>query len=150
MTSEKIREASIHDIEPMHKLRMAVKENILNTPSLVTHEMYIKYLTAHGKGWLWEEDDKILGFGIVDHSSSNVWGLFIDNDHQVKGIGKSLQATMLNWYFSAYTEPLWLSTSQNTRASKFYALTGWENQGILNNGEIKFTMTADQWNKINE
>lgn len=143
-----IRQAVIEDIDRISTLRLNVKENVLNNPSLVSYEMYVKYLTTHGKGWVWEDDQEILGFAIVDTESNNIWALFVNNDHLAKGIGKQLQSVMLDWYFSNYKYELWLSTSQNTRAARFYELTGWSNQGILSNNEIKFTMTPEQWHSI--
>ena len=72
------REAQVTDIPQLAKLRLAVKENALSNPALVTDKDYETYLTVRGKGWLCEEDNKVVGFAIGDLEKNNVWALFID------------------------------------------------------------------------
>lgn len=140
-----LREASLNDIDAMHTLRLAVKENVLITHSLVTRDHYLKYLFDDGKGWVYEIEGSIVGFGIVDLKGSCVWGLFVSPEHEGKGIGKLLQEKMLKWYFNHSHKTLSLTTAQGTRAEKFYTLTGWKHKGILSNGEIKFEMEFNDW-----
>lgn len=137
------REATTSDIEQLHRVRMAVKENVLNNPALVTHQDYVNYLTTTGKGWLCESDGEVLGFAIVGTEEKNVWALFVSPEAEGKGIGKTLQNTLLDWYFSHYTEPLWLTTGPGTRAEEFYRRSGWTETGRLANGEVKFEMKAE-------
>lgn len=140
-----IREAGIDDIKAMHMIRMAVKENVLNNPLLVTHDDYVKYITVSGKGWLCEIDNEITGFAIIDTDTNNIWALFMHPAHEKKGIGKMLHDTMLDWHFSRSDSPLWLSTAFDTRAEQFYRKAGWRQTGILKTREIKFEIAADEW-----
>ena len=71
-----IREATIDDIENYMIVRMAVKENVLTNPALVTKEDNIDYLTKYGKGWVCEIDNKIVGFSIVG-LKNEMFGLFL-------------------------------------------------------------------------
>ncbi|HEY0066496.1 MAG TPA: GNAT family N-acetyltransferase [Flavisolibacter sp.] len=132
------REATTNDIEQMHRVRMAVKENVLSNPALVTHQDYVNYLTTIGKGWLCESGGEVLGFAIVGTEEKNVWALFVSPEAEGKGIGKTLHNTLLDWYFSHHTEPLWLTTSPGTRAEEFYRRCGWTEVGRQANGEVKF------------
>jgi hypothetical protein len=52
---------------------------------------------------------------------------------------------MLDWYFMQHKQLVWLSTSPNTRAEKFYLLQGWTQTGLYGKGEIKFEMTKQDW-----
>lgn len=138
------REATVNDIEGLSSVRMSVKENVLNNPALVTHQDYINYLTIHGKGWLCEVNNEIVGFAIVDTLENNIWALFVDPDHDKKGIGKELHRLMMNWYFSQSNETIWLGTAPNTRAAEFYTRQGWTAVG-MHGKEIKFEMTKNEW-----
>ena len=70
------REATIKDIDNYMIVRMAVKENVLNNPKLVTIEDNINYLTKYGKGWVCEIDKQIVGFSIVG-LTQKMFGLYL-------------------------------------------------------------------------
>lgn len=55
---------------------------------------------------------------------------------------------MLKWYFSQTDKTVWLSTSPNTRAEKFYRNAGWREVGVYGKGEIKFEMSSAEWNEV--
>jgi GNAT superfamily N-acetyltransferase len=136
------REATVNDIEQMHVVRMSVKENVLNNPALVTYDDYVTKLTRTGKGWVCEEDGKVVGLSIVDAEEKNVWGLFVAPEAEGKGIGRKLHDMMLEWFFAHHEGPIWLSTSPGTRAESFYRKAGWADEGLLRSGEIKFVKEA--------
>ncbi len=140
-----LREATINDIQELHRIRVAVNENRLSNPDLITAVDYKEYLTQRGKGWLCEIDSLIVGFVIVDLKESNVWALFIHPMHEGKGIGKSLQKIMLTWYFSQTTKKVRLGTAPYSRAEKFYSKTGWKKIGLQPNGEVLFELTFNDW-----
>lgn len=140
-----IRTATINDIPALHDIRMSVRENRLNNPALVTEKHYVYYLVTAGKGWLCEIDGQIAGFAIISVPENNVWALFLHPDYEGKGIGKALQTVMLNWYFTETTEPVWLSTAPDSRAATFYRMTGWRETGMMENGELGFEMSAEEW-----
>ncbi len=139
------REATISDIPGLQRVRAAVKENMLNNPGLVTTTDYVQYLTSAGKGWLCESAGLIVGFAIVDTATHNIWALFVDPHTEARGIGRELQRLMLNWYFDTYPGPLWLGTAPGTRAEHFYTRSGWKNEGLMKNGELRFEMDRNTW-----
>lgn len=139
------REANTDDIKHIQIVRNAVKENMLSNPGLVTDRDCVEYLTLRGKGWVCEQDGTIIGFAIADLIDNNIWALFIHPDYEAKGVGKRLHDIMLNWYFEQKKEHVWLSTSPNTRAEKFYRLQGWRETGLYGKGELKFEMTKAEW-----
>jgi len=142
------REAEINDIFQMHEVRIAVKENILPNPDLITKNDYEDFLFNRGKGWVCEIDNRVVGFAIVDLIGNNIWALFVQPEFEGKGIGKRLHDEMLNWYFAQTKDVVWLGTSPNTRAEKFYRKKGWKQAGIRLNGEIQFELNAQDWKNI--
>jgi len=145
ITSMNFREATINDISGLHSIRIAVTENILPDPSIITKGDYENFLNTRGKGWLCEVENNIVGFAIMDLKEKNIWALFVHPEHERKGIGKKLQEIMLDWYFKNNDETLWLGTSPGTRAESFYRKSGWKEVGIRKNGEIKFEMSKSEW-----
>ena len=137
-----LRPATLLDINPMHVIRMAVKENILSDPSLITPQDYAAYLENRGAGWVVEIENQIVGFAIVDLREHNVWALFVHPDAEKKGVGRQLHDEMIRWYFSQTTETLWLGTEPNSRAEGFYRQAGWKEVGKHGLTEIKFEYYA--------
>jgi GNAT superfamily N-acetyltransferase len=140
-----IREADITDIKALHDIRMAVRENVLHNPALVTREDYQRFLSTEGKGWLIEAGDRVAGFAIVDMPNHNVWALFVHPHFEGLGVGKALMEALLEWYFAQTDETLWLSTGPATRAEEFYHRTGWAETGVTKGGETRFEMTKEAW-----
>jgi len=141
----KFREANNEDILQMHRVRVAVKENPLPDPDLISAKDYEEFMFNRGKGWVCEEGGEIIGFAIVDLKEKNVWALFIQPSHEGKGAGRKLHDEMLNWYFDQTRETIWLGTAPNTRAEKFYEKAGWQKTSIRPNGEVRFEMSREQW-----
>jgi GNAT superfamily N-acetyltransferase len=140
------RIAEIEDILAMSVVRLAVKENVLSNPELVTDADYLDFITRRGRGWVCEMDREIVGFSIVDLVENNVWALFVHPSFEARGIGKRLHILMLDWYFSQKTEKIWLGTAPKSRAADFYRKNKWQEIGILKNGELRFEMVAADWN----
>lgn len=140
-----IREAHIEDIAQIRMVRNAVKENTLPDPNIITEEDCRIFLTERGKGWVYEIDNKIIGFSIVDLKDHNIWALFVHPDFEKQGIGRILHDTMLDWYFTQSKETVWLGTDPHTRAEKFYRKAGWKENGTHGDGETKFEMTYKEW-----
>lgn len=142
------REATLSDISQLHILRISVKENRLSNPGLITRKDYENYLTQNGKGWVCEENSKILGFSIADTQGNNLWALFVYPEFEGRGIGQKLLKILLEWYFNQKKENIWLSTAPNTRAEGFYRKFGWKEMGKQPNGETRFEMTFRDWAKL--
>ena len=136
------RKAQIDDIKQIQFVRNAVKENTLSNPALVTDADVEEYLFHRGKGWVCLVDNTVIGFSIVDLKENNIWALFVHPNHEGKGIGKKLHDLMLDGYFEQTKEKVWLGTSPNTRAEKFYRMQGWKEVGVHGKGEIKFEKEA--------
>jgi RimJ/RimL family protein N-acetyltransferase len=141
------REAIAKDIEQIQIVRNSVIENTLSDPGLITDADCLDFITVRGKGWICEINNEIVGFSIVDLKDRNIWALFIKPEFESRGIGIKLQQLMLDWYFNQTTHKVWLGTSPNTRAEKFYRKAGWKEVGVYGDDEIKFEMTHKKWNQ---
>lgn len=142
------RRATVADITGMSRVRMSVKENILSNPALVTPESYRMMLEEKGAGWVCEIGETIVGFAIVDLSDANIWALFVDPDHDKKGIGRKLHDLMLKCSFEQDINKLWLSTGHGTRAETFYRKAGWQQTGKTDSGEVRFEMEHTKYKAI--
>jgi ribosomal protein S18 acetylase RimI-like enzyme len=139
------REALITDIPQMSVVRLAVKENALSNPGKITEQDYEEHLSKRGKGWVCEENGKVVGFAIGDLEKHNIWALFVQPEYEGQGIGRDLLISLLDWYYGETRETIWLSTAPDTRAADFYRSFGFKETGKLPNGELKFELTADDW-----
>ena len=142
------REATIEDIPQIQIVRNSVTENTLSDPALVPDKDCEEFMFVRGKGWVCEIDKQITGFAIADLKENNIWALFLLPAFEKQGIGRRLHDMMGDWYFSQTKENVWLGTSPNTRAEKFYRKAGWKEIGTHGKGEIKFEMSFDEWTTL--
>jgi ribosomal protein S18 acetylase RimI-like enzyme len=139
-----VRAARATDVPAMHAIRLAVRENRLGSPDRVTQSDYRTRLLRGDGAWVAERNGAIVGFAMVDPPSRSIWALFVSPQAERSGVGRALQATMLDAVFEAW--PLVaLSTSPGTRAESFYRASGWDAAGTLANGERVFRMTRERW-----
>jgi GNAT superfamily N-acetyltransferase len=140
-----LRRAKTEDIAGMIAIRNSVTENKLSDPGLISSDDYKFLISWKGKGWICENEMKILGFGIIDYQESNVWALFVKPGFENSGIGSKLQHAMLLDYFETKKDPLTLSTEGGSRAESFYRKSGWIEIGKNKQGEIQFQLTYNMW-----
>lgn len=140
-----IRIAEESDIPEMHRVRTSVRENRLSDPALVRPHHYRALLRKHGRGWVAEAEGRLVGFAVADLRRSNVWALFVDPGHEGRGIGRRLHDAMMDWFFAAGAELVWLGTEPGTRAEGLYRRAGWRFVGIEPNGEARFEMSREAW-----
>jgi len=80
----RIREAAIDDIDNFMVVRMAVKENVLNSPGLFTRKDNTDHSTIYGKKWVCEDDNYIVGVAIAGLTQRNIWALFVQAGYEKK------------------------------------------------------------------
>jgi GNAT superfamily N-acetyltransferase len=135
-----LRQATVADIAAMHRVRLAVRENVLTNPARVTEAHYLAAINERGRGWVIEAEGQILAFAFGDVTDGSIWALFVDPQHEGRGHGKRLQTVMLDWLWAQGLERLWLTTASGSRAEKFYAMTGWQSVGTTPDGDARFEM----------
>ena len=52
MSGVTIRRASVGDIAVMHRIRLAVRENVLSDPLRLREEDYVPFLECRGRSWV--------------------------------------------------------------------------------------------------
>src|SRR5258707_2888504 len=84
-----IRRARQDERKRITEIRLAVRENRLDDPTLVTDEDYA-WFEEHPGIWVWEEGGQILGFSTGDTRDGTIWALFVDPACERRGIGRAL------------------------------------------------------------
>jgi GNAT superfamily N-acetyltransferase len=132
-----LRQATRADIPGIWAVRYSVAENTL-TPGRISDEDVRREIEDSGRGWVIEEDDAIVAFGIANARTGNIWALFVRPEAQGRGFGDAMHAAMLAWLATQPVRELWLTTGADTRAASFYERRGWVAIEQLPDGEIKF------------
>ncbi|MBL7950394.1 MAG: GNAT family N-acetyltransferase [Flavobacteriales bacterium] len=122
------------DVPAAHVIRLAVRENRLSDPSVVTEQDYHDFLARDTMSWVCELDGELAGFVMADVEKRNLWALFVAPEHEAKGVGRALHDTMLSAYWKR-CDVLRLTTAPETRAARFYRKAGYTEQGLTSNGK---------------
>ncbi len=135
-----IRRALLKERPRISEIRFAVKENKLSDPSRVTDVDYLWFSENPGI-WVWEEYGRILGFSAADTRDGSIWALFVDPEHEGRGIGRALLAAACDVLRGAGHHSAVLGTDPGTRADRFYRRAGWTAGDIDARGEQVFRST---------
>lgn len=119
------RQASVHDIPAMSRIRLSVNENRLRDPTRITPRMYADFLERDGRGWVALADGEIVAFSYANRIDGSIWALFVDPRFEGQGLGKQLLSLATDWLFSLGFRRVTLSTGTHTRAAQFYTGLGW-------------------------
>jgi GNAT superfamily N-acetyltransferase len=134
----------INDVPEMHRVRLAVRENVLSDPSKVPESETRDSITASGRGWVFEQAGELLGFSIALRDDPSIWALFVLPGHEGRGIGHALLEEAIAWLWSEGARSIWLTTDAGTRAERFYRDRGWVEVGRKDNGEIRFELKCQE------
>jgi GNAT superfamily N-acetyltransferase len=134
-----MRQAHATDAAGMHRVRMSVVENRLTSIVLTEHD-YVVALEDGSRGWVVEEEGKIVGFAVGNAKTGNIWALFVEPGHEGKGYGRQLHDTMVAWLWTQGSSQLWLTTERDTRAERFYREAGWTCTDTVKGGELRFEL----------
>lgn len=124
----------------MHCVRLAVRENRLSDPARITEADYVAALAELGRTWVVEQEGEIVAFATA-YRSGSIWALFVHPDHEGRGCGHALHAAVVSWLWSLGHTRLWLTTSPDTRAERFYVSRGWQPCGRTASGELRLELS---------
>ena len=110
------------------QIRAGVRENRLRDPSRVTVDEVRSYVDNY-EIFVWVEDQKIVGFSAADARNGNIFGLFVEEGHEGRGIGRALFERACDVLVEAGCPRMWLTTWPGTRAERFYREAGWQVTG---------------------
>jgi len=135
-----VRQATLHDIAEIQRVRASVRENTLPDYSVITPEMIREHLERLGRGWVYESDGGIVGFAIANLSDATIWALFVEPEFEARGIGRALHDIMIEWIGSRGIRRVSLGTDPGTRAARFYEAAGWLFKEIDADGEAVYEL----------
>jgi GNAT superfamily N-acetyltransferase len=141
VATAKIRRAMRGDVPGIQRVRRSVTENRLTT-SVVTDDDVIEAIERTGRGWVVEDDGRIVGFALGHAGTGNIWALFVEPGHEGRGHGRRLHDEVVAWLWAQGLMRLWLTTGPATRAARFYVAAGWQLIGVQPGGELLFEMNA--------
>jgi GNAT superfamily N-acetyltransferase len=131
-----LRPLQIADHAQVWDVRYAVTENTL-TPGKLTNDDLRRETEQTGRGWVVEEDGRIVAFAIGNGRTGNVWALFVRPEAQGRGHGHRLHEQLLRWFATQPVPRLWLTTGADTRARGFYERRGWHQVATTPSGEVR-------------
>jgi ribosomal protein S18 acetylase RimI-like enzyme len=140
-----IRPARVADIEAMHRIRLAVRENRLADPSRVGPEGYRCRLDPPGVSLVAESNGRVVGFAVGDAESASIWALFVDPPFEGHGTGRLLHDALVASLFAKGLTELHLSTDSGTRAERLYRRAGWQPGGETKDSEVSYRLTPADW-----
>ncbi len=143
-----LRQATRADIPQIQRVRHSVKENRL-TSRVILDDDVASAIEGAGRGWVVDIEGRIVGFSIAQcdpgsDKTGSIWALFVDPDFEGQGHGRRLHDVAVQWLWSCGVQWLWLSTETDTRAERFYELSGWQRCGLTPDGEVRFQMLTFQ------
>lgn len=135
-----IRQATLADIDAMHRVRLAVRENVLSSATRISAVDYVEAIEATGKGWVAECDGHVVAFAVGNAVDGNIWALFVEPSYEGLGFGRTLHDEMVAWLGLQGLQQLWLTTEPGSRAADFYTAAGWREVGKTACGELRFEL----------
>jgi GNAT superfamily N-acetyltransferase len=140
-----IRPATEADVETLFDIRTDVRENHMTREALasigVTPENVARMLRTDSGGWLAELDGRPVAFSMADGTRGTVFALFVRRGYEQRGLGRALLAQAAAWLFARGWDEVWLTTGADAPgANAFYRRVGWREDGVPENGEIRYTL----------
>ena len=119
-------------IKEVYDIRFSVTENLV-------HPHQIEYLQrqqviediAQGGGWIVQINGEFVGYGLgifIPHAL--IGGLFVRPEFQGKGVGTEILTRITEWFFENGCVEIELTTDADSKAARFYAYNGWEQDGL--------------------
>jgi GNAT superfamily N-acetyltransferase len=138
-----IRIASVSDVETLFNIRTSVIENHQSREELatigVTFDSVAEKLESESRAWIAEVNGQPVAFSMADAKEGTIFAMFVLPSYERLGFGRALMQEAQEWLFSKGWSEIWLLTGPNTRAAGFYKHLGWENKGLQDDGQVKFT-----------
>lgn len=123
-----IRPAEAGDVAGLFHVRLSVRENALSMAELaalgITPETVTDMIATEPCAWVAVEEDRIVGFSMIDAKAGSLFAAFVLPGHEGRGIGRQLVAAAERQLRSRHAVA-WLETGTSTRAEGFYRRLGW-------------------------
>lgn len=140
-----IRIATPADVAGMFEVRTQVRENNMSLAELaelgITPESLPDMLRGSGRGWVACDEGRVVAFAMADAGEATLFALFVRQSHEGKGLGRRLMQAAESWLAAQGCREIWLLTDADraVRANGFYRHLGWLDDGIQEDGQVRFT-----------
>ena len=126
------------DIPDVFAVRVSTAENSVSMKELeeeyeLTPATLVAAMQVSTKGWVYEIDDKIVGFAMGDSESGEMTVIAVLSEYERRGIGRALLGKVSDWLFDLGHDEIWLLTTPDPsfRAYGFYLSQGWTATGLI-------------------
>ena len=139
------REATAANLPGISIVRQSVIENPLTIEQLaargITNESIAAAFLGDLKGWIAENDGRVVGFSMADRAEQTLWALFVMPEAEGGGVGSRLYDLAIAWLREEGARDLWLTTSAGTKAAAFYERRGWVLTGDAEYGDVRYELS---------
>jgi ribosomal protein S18 acetylase RimI-like enzyme len=125
------RELLPSDLEAVFDVRVKTWHNANGAAEMlrlgITPEAVRELLRHSHRGWVAEEEHRIVGFTMGNRQTGEMWVIAVLPEFENRGIGKRLMALVEAWLWSTGWAEIWLTTDSDEafRAVGFYRRLGW-------------------------
>ncbi|WP_421724968.1 GNAT family N-acetyltransferase [Bauldia sp.] len=141
------RQMDVSDLPSVFAVRQSTVENAITMDQLrddygITPESLARAMESDVRGWLCEEDGKVVGFSMGDRSNGEVQVVAVLPTHEGRGVGSTLLSQVRDWLASEGYEEIWLlaNPDPNIRATGFYKKLGWRATGVMRGHDEVFRL----------
>jgi GNAT superfamily N-acetyltransferase len=138
-----IREARVDDVPGMFRVRTSVTENLLSVDQLaergITPESVAASFATSARGWVAEQDGRVVGFAVADLATVSIFALFVLPEHERTGLGSRLLELAVE-RLQVEGRGIWLTTARDSRALAFYQRRGWTIAAAEPDGSLRLEL----------
>jgi len=130
------REIILADVPSLFVVRVATRQNAYTMEELarlgITGEFVSIMIDTTHRGWLCEEDGRVIGFAMGNRESGEMWVVAVLPECEGRGVGAELLTRVENWLWSEGWDEIWLTTDMDSslRAYGFYRKLDWVDREI--------------------
>jgi GNAT superfamily N-acetyltransferase len=93
----------------MHRVRLAVRENVLSNPNPISESDYLAALEVRVRTWVVEVAGDITAFA-TGYKNGSIWALFVHPDHEGRGYENTVHSAVATWLWSLGHKRIRLTT----------------------------------------
>jgi len=143
-----IRTASPADVPGIFEVRTSVHDNHMSMEALaragITPESVLAMMDRDTRAWVADVDGEVVAFSMAIASKATVFAMFVAPEFEGRGLGRALMSEAETWLFDQGCSEIWLLTDarREVRANGFYRHLGWHDDGVQDDGQVRFTKRA--------
>lgn len=139
-----VRIATPDEVPILNAIRTSVRENHMTLEQMadygITPEVIAALLRTTGRAFIANVDGIDAGISIADSAEGNIFAMFVLPDYEGLGLGRLLLAHAEAFLHASGVASAWLEAgaAPGIRAHGFYAHLGWQADGLMPDGQLRF------------